>query len=66
MAIWLNGLGQRASCVDEPKPTLETALTSALDLACLQGDAAIAARLFMTLARFLARDPWTWHVKPDH
>ncbi len=52
--------------MDEPKPTLASELSSALDLACLQGDAAIAARLFLTLARFPARDPWSWDRKPDH
>ncbi len=52
--------------MDEPKPTLETTLTSALDEACLHRDREAAERLFMTLARFLVTDPWSWDRKPDH
>ncbi len=54
------------TCVKEPKPTLESILTSALDEACLQGDRDIAARLFVTLVRFLERDPWAWGRGAPH
>jgi hypothetical protein len=52
--------------VDQPKPTLETALTAALDQACSQGDREVATRLFVTLVGFLARDPWAWGKVAPH
>ena len=52
--------------MDEPKPTLESTFTSALDLACIHQDREVAARPFMTLARFLGTDSWPWDRKPDH